>query len=81
LSKVTTTVSSEGSKKTDKTKTLHDGQKFGSTGSKQGDQNSGSSLFEHHGGVMLQKEVTVEVENKSSPVPKYELPEFRRVQG
>jgi hypothetical protein len=49
---------------------LHDRQKFSSTESRQGDQNSGSSLFVHQGGVMLQNELTVEVENKSSPVPK-----------
>jgi hypothetical protein len=48
----------------------HDVQKLGLTGSKQDDQNSTSSSFENHGGVMLQKEVTVEVENKGPPASK-----------
>jgi hypothetical protein len=57
---------SGSSKATDKTKVTSDWQKFVSMGSKQDDQNSTSSLFEHYG-VLLQQEVTVKVEDKSPP--------------
>lgn len=65
--KFTTTVMSGNSGKTEKSKAQQDWQKFISMGSKQDDQTSTSSLFEHHGGVMLQQEVTVKVEDSNHP--------------
>lgn len=65
----TTTVMSGKSGKKDKNKIKgpQEWQKFVSMGSKQDDHTSTSSLFDHQGGVMMQHEVTVKVEDSDSP--------------
>lgn len=58
-----TIVSGKRSKEKHVSKPQSDWQRFISMGGKQDDQTSTSSLFDHRGGVMMQQEVTVKVED------------------
>jgi hypothetical protein len=65
--RTTTTVMSGGSKKPkDKAKIQYEWEKFMSMGTTQDEHTSTSSLFEHQG-VMMQQEVTVQVEEHGKP--------------
>ncbi|KAF1997788.1 hypothetical protein P154DRAFT_440388 [Amniculicola lignicola CBS 123094] len=61
----TTTIGSDRSRKKDKhkNKAQNEWEKFVSMGSKHDEHTSTSSLFDYNGGVMLQQEVTVKVED------------------
>lgn len=65
--KFTVTVTSKGSKERKKSRHQSDWQGLVSMGTKEDEHTSTSSLFEHddHGGVMMQQEVRVSVEERS----------------